>query len=203
MWKTKLQKRLAALEKYSSFKLYGCNINKGISDKTLFKIVEEAELKLPEEVLSFYREMDGLTVSWSLDHNDEEIYGSIIINSLKEAIFGYYKRVKRDQYENAFEDILWNDSFLEKEIKKLKPHRLFESIEGDASFITFKFLSENIQLFYVYEAEIKPLQVSFTEYLELIIEYVGAGYIRDHLISKKWQQKVMKDKSLNFIENIY
>jgi hypothetical protein len=199
MWKNKLQELIDRLSKQRNFTLYECKINKSIDDDLISRITNEAELTLPEELLFFYREMNGVDVSWALQKDDEEIYGSIFILPFQEAVFGYDGSIQRSQYENAFEDVLWNEFYSDKKVKELKQHRLFESIEGDSAFITFRMLDSKIQLFYVYEEEIKPLQVSLTDYLNLIIQYIGAGSIREHLKSKQWKQKINKDKVLRFI----
>ncbi|NES67193.1 MAG: SMI1/KNR4 family protein [Okeania sp. SIO2D1] len=200
MWNNKLEKRLESLQKIRYIELYECKISKGINDEIVSRIAIELGFSLPEELISFYKEMNGVDISWSFKKdNDEEISGSILILPLKEAIFGYDGHIESAQYENAFEDVLWNEFYSNKKIKELKQHRLFESIVGDSSFITFKLVDECVQMFYVYEEKIKPLQVSLTDYLELIIEYAGTGNIREYLISKRWEQKIRKDKELNFI----
>lgn len=199
MWNNKLQGRIEAIGKQSGCTFHTCEINKGVNDDFVSRIVSQSELILPEEFLSFYREMDGIDISWTLEKDDQEIYGSIFILPLKEVVFGYNGSVNKICYDNAFEDVLWNEFYSDKKIKELKQHRLLESIEGDSSFITFKLLEENIQLFYIYEEEIKPLQVSFTNYLNLIIQYLGASDIREYLKSKQWEQKISTDKDLQLI----
>jgi hypothetical protein len=128
--------------------------------------------------VEFYRETNGLEASWSWYPKGEEIFGSIGIPPLEAALFGYNETVERSKYEDAFWDVLWFDeSYTDESIRELKTHRVFESIEGQPAFITFKPSADATNLIHVYEETITPIRVPFTDYLRLVIEHLGAGRI--------------------------
>jgi hypothetical protein len=198
--KSELAKRLKTLKEHN-LDVHHKKMGSGVSDATIAKIQKAAPLDLPEELLAFYREANGVELSWTMENDEQSLFGSISILPLQKAIFGE-NPVRQDRYEDAFEDMLWNDFYAPAKIKQFKQHRVLESVEGEPVFITFQIADGAVQLFHVEEETIKPLQVSFTSYIELIIHYLGAGNLREHLTSKGWEKKIRADRELQYLAKL-
>jgi hypothetical protein len=203
MWKDLLEKRMAVLQGQSELKLHSFEIRTGIEEPQLEQTVREAGVSLSADLLQLYREMNGAKANWSWSSKGETISGSIWILPLQTALFGFNERIERSRYENAWNDALWNDmSYSDDSIRELKEHRVLESIAGDPGFITFKPSSDATDLFYVYEEDISPIRVPFTEYLRLVLEHLGAGRIREHLAKDDWEERIRADEKLKAVRDL-
>jgi hypothetical protein len=200
MFKELLNHRLGVLRHREGVVIRTLEIGNGIEEQTIRHLAAEIPFKFAPELLSFYREINGLKMSWSLPQSGGNIFGSIIIFPLQKSIFGYQEKIDQSAYESAFEDVLWNkESYADESISELKQHRIFESIEGEPAFVTYKPESNNAQLFYVYEEDIDPILIGFADYIQMLFQYLGAGNLREILTGKQWEQDIKEDKTLQVI----
>ncbi len=198
MYKELLERRLDALRRQEALELRVLEIGRPLKEQAIKQLTESLPFELAPELLDFYRELDGLKLSWSVNRPEGEIYGGILILPLRTGLFGYAERAGRASLDEAFEDVLWNtESYEESSIKKLKKHRVFESVEGEPAFVTYKPPAAN--LFHVYEEEINPIRPGFADYVQLLFQHLGGGQIREHLTSKGWKKKIEEDEELRTI----
>ncbi|RKH82631.1 SMI1/KNR4 family protein [Corallococcus sp. AB045] len=192
------------LRKQQSLNLRACLVNEGIEEELLQRVLREAGVELPAELMEFYREMNGVELDWSIWPSGEEIPGAILLLPLQKTLFGYPERIERTRYSDAFEDSLWTrDSFSNESIDELKQHRVLEAIPGEPAFVTFKpSLHSGLHLFFVYEEDISSIQVPLGEYLRLIFEHLGAARIREHLTREDWKQVIESDSKLTTIRRM-
>jgi hypothetical protein len=204
MWKDLLERQIALLRQApGELKLRTFEIGRGIEEPLLEQTLAEADVSLSPDLLQLYREMNGAEASWSWYPKGEEIFGSIWILPLQKALFGFTGRIERSRYEEAWVDELWNRAaFAEESIRELKGHRVFEPLEGEPGFVTFKPSLDATNLLYVYEEEISTMRVSFTEYLRLVLEHLGAGRIREYLASDDWEERIRTDATLRTVQDL-
>jgi hypothetical protein len=195
MYREILNQRLDALRRQEGLELRTLEVGEGMDEKALGKLTKGLPFALAPELIEFYREMDGLKLSWSVNRPEGELYGGIVILPLRQGLFGYAERAGRAALESAFEDVLWNEeSYEEESITELKLHRVFETVEGQPAFVTYK--PPSSQLFHVYEEEIDPIIPGFADYVQLLFRYLGGGNLRKHLKSKGWKRKIAEDEQL-------
>lgn len=200
MYQELLNQRLAVLQQQTGVTVRVKKIAGGIAAEVVRAIEAEIPFKLDAELLSFYQEMNGVELSWSVQQPDQEIYGSIFILPLTKGIFGYGEAIALVTYDNAFDEILWNeDSFEEDSIAELKKHRVFETVEGLPVAVTYKPKMSQKKLYYVDEETIKPLVLPFTDYVKVLFQYLGAENIRELLTSKQWEKQVKENQKLQTV----
>ena len=198
MYRELLEQRLEALRRQEALALRLLEIGRPIKEDAVKRLAAELPYELPAALLDFYREMDGVKLSWSVNRAEGEIYGGILILSLREGLFGYAKRVERARLDDAFEDVLWNeDSYEESSIRKLRKHRVFESVEGAPAFVTYQ--PPAVKLFHVYEEELQAIRPAFADYVRLLFQYLGGGRLREHLTERDWKRRIKEDAELQTI----
>jgi hypothetical protein len=205
MWRDLLEGRMNILRAQGpdKLKLRLFEVGSGIADSVVEQIVREAAVSLSADLLQFYREMNGVIANWSWYPKGEEIYGSIHIVSLQTALFGFNEMIERSEYEDAWKDSLWNtESFSVDSMRELKEHRVFESISGAPSYVTFKPSPDATDLLYVNEEDISPIRVPFTEYLRIVLEHLGASSIREHLAKDDWEDRIRVDEKLKAVRGL-
>ena len=167
-------------------------INKGCTEEEIHHIQSAIKMQLPTELKQFYSEMNGCKIEWTLKSPEGSLYAYLNVTDINTAFYGYGERENRST-DDAFKDVIWNDSFERELMEELKLHHLFESFEGRSENTTFKITNGTIQLFDVYEDVITPINLSFKEYVEGVIRWGGIETIRDEII----KQQGIPDESFN------
>jgi hypothetical protein len=155
-------------------------INKGCTSEEIQHIQSSINLELPEELKQLYYEMNGCKIEWTAKMTQGSLYAYLNIVDIKTAFYGY-KNGNVSSTDNAFRDVIWNDSFEIELIKELQLHHLLESFEGRSENTTFKITEKKVQLFDVYEDVITPIKMSLTHYVKGLIKWGGIETLRDEI----------------------
>lgn len=202
MYSELLSHRIAALRAQPGLSLRALTVGPGLDDLSIRRLASAARGALDPDLLAFYREVNGLELSWSVYPDGEEagneIPGGILIPPLEQAIFGWCVERGRSDYEGAFEDELWStESYAEESIAELRRHRVLERIEGDSANVTF--IPGSPGLWYVYEEDIDPIVPDVGTYLRVVLTYLGAGTVREMMVFEGFDEAINESALLRMV----
>ena len=137
------------------------------------KLESETGRLIDSDLKEFYKMLNGFSIDWSISNDQFDMNGSLHFFNIQQAFFGY-KKINSENYESALEDVLWNeDGFEEKEIKKLKPHRVLESVAGDDAWYTYIPFTNNEKLYYICDGKIKTLKITRQAFINFRLLTMG------------------------------
>lgn len=163
----------------------------GASANLLMKCQETLGIKLPDEILSFYSQTNGLELEWS----KKQFSGSINLMPLDAAINGnppsIYDYDKWTLINNHKETIGYIDS--EDETFELSQKLcILESFVGDSGFTGFLINQNQIEFYYcIGRGDITKLNISLVDYLNIHLELLGywcwVDEVKDKGLDEIWQ----------------
>ncbi len=145
----------------------------------------------PDELLDFYRSMNGVTLLWS----GSKLSGSLnILQVMQSALRGPLE----DEGE-PLEDILWTKDTPEPEQGRLRKMSIFESVAGRDDFLTYDASESNGQFYFVSNWKIQTVKTNRTQTINLLLTYAGADPIREHILHDDWENRIAEDSLLQRI----
>jgi len=84
----------------------------------------------------------------------------------------------------------------EKEIKKLKPHRVLESVAGDDAWYTYIPFTNNEKLYYICDGKIKTLKITRQEFINFRLLTMGLSVNTEKMNSKSNLSELLKMKDV-------
>jgi len=139
-----------------------------VSSATVKKARAAVRGQVSEEVVTFFREMNGLTLEW-----DE---GRLAIPRM-EVVFGGDRFKTRPWNDDSFRDDLWGDDFLEADefepgrVARLRGSRLLERL-GDSRAALVHF-AEDARVFLLDRWELSATSLDVVAYLEKGLDLAG------------------------------
>lgn len=191
--KEKIDYKALFLEKVEELnknkKLIEINFEPGKQDTTIgtFRKVKEATgRELPVSMYEFYTSINGFDLEWELEgKNDEIIRGQIHMQPLEDVFGGYNGKYRKDWDDEVFKNILWMEDYEKEDITFMKPFKIIDTYEGESRDVVIRFIKKEPELFLRDKWEYQPLSISFSEYVNLLLETLGLEYWQDSYISKR------------------
>ncbi len=159
-----------------------------LAESVVERVRSELQIELPESLLSVYRAMNGLSLTWVAPQAaSEPITGDTWILPLEEAFGGPRGMQEKTWDSRVFEDVLWFDDYPAKVKKFLKSARRFQPFRGYSAEVVLKFgdVSSEPELWLVQGEDLYRLHCELESYWELLVETRGTGYWQYHLLSSE------------------
>ncbi len=153
--------------------------------------------KLPDSLLAFYSQMNGIQLEWHKNNHGGAINMYSIENVLGGPISNFGHNNKDWLRKNDYLDILWFDEEDDEaeHYQKLRPL--------DVPYGTHDFVGINPDDFSLHfcsaRSNIKPFPLSFEKYIQYLIDYLGTGSWH-HLLIEGKGVKVGDFKLVDFIK---
>ncbi|MFD1163840.1 hypothetical protein [Hwangdonia seohaensis] len=201
-YKNAINDKLEALKKQSTFYLSEFNLGTNVSANSLMKAQESICQALPQPMIDFYAQINGLEIEWEINN----ISGNLNYLCLEEIYGGneWYNENdwNKTNYHNA---IIWigedpNDEFYQIS-RELRPLEIFS---GDSSYVGFRFSDANIfEIYYAFNRdELIKLPISIEKYLHLNIRLFGLEGWQEYYRSGK-HAKIGEDYLIDHINTIF
>ncbi len=145
----------------------------------------------PDELLDFYRSMNGVTLLWS----GRELSGSLnILQVMQSALRG-----PLEGEGEPLEEILWTQDTPEPEQGRLRKMSIFESVAGRDDFLTYDASESSEQFYFVSNWKIQIVKPNWTQTINLLLTYAGADPIREYILHDDWEKRIAEDSLLQGI----
>jgi cell wall assembly regulator SMI1 len=138
----------------------------GASASHLMKVQESLGFSLPDTVLSFYSQVDGLEIEWDLG----TISGSINLLPIDEMMGGQNAMIRRVWGK----DVVYKGT-AESDVRELKGHFMLERYTGDSGFTAVRFDAKHHAFISCAtgRSDREEIKMSWGEYLGIHVELMG------------------------------
>lgn len=154
------------LRDHPNINIAQAQINEPVTQAAIAEIESCLQTKLPDEITSFYRQMNGARILWTLNDDFCDEYGIQTSNG------GSIQLLPIEKVFGNWKDVIW---FTEDDhvLRHIKPFDFFVP-EACAVFYS---IPEQFQVYYHYcGEELHPTGYSFNEYLERLLQARGYVY---------------------------
>lgn len=185
--RTSLERRIDRLGRQPGASIARCQIGAPVSDEDI-DAVRSLAGQIPQALLALYREMDGLTLSWSWQRSPATwIGGDLNLLPLRQALLGASPLPDGQPCEG----MLWNKDYPASTLRRLKPMRVLESVAGEPAFVCFVPRRRPLQLYLVEETSVRAIRSSPKETLELLVDHLGCHGLRETLTHADWRRRLL------------
>lgn len=156
-------------------------------DEESLAVLDVLKVRRPDgAMLALYDQLDGLALHWTLP--DERISGGLAIpDAMKHAL-----RPGKDERSKPLEGVLWSDGH--DDSHRLRRMYIVDAVPGLGDFITY--LPGESGAYFIESGEIRELKTTLAETIELLVRFVGADSLREHLLHDDWRERIARDAAL-------
>ncbi|CAN5836665.1 hypothetical protein BH11MYX2_BH11MYX2_15300 [soil metagenome] len=156
----------------------------------MLAVLDVLKVRRPEgAMLALYDQMDGANLHWTLPH--QRISGGLAIpDAMRHAL-----RPGKDERSKPLEGVLWSDGH--EDAHRLRRMYIVDAVPGLGDFITY--MAGETGAYYIESGEIRELKASLAETIELLIRFVGADSLREHLLHDDWRERIAADAALSWL----
>lgn len=177
IWTTKLQELQSRLNNDSRVEYAYFHIQPPIHDSLIQRIENVWAKKIPNDMLSFYKEMNGFKFGFKFKDGENVFIGNSHIRPLEYSFGGMKAKEKLIWDDTIGRGTLWVDYFEEEDpdwVEAVQGFRIIDSINPEL-FIVFPFeeIQKNIELKLLQFDNAIQFKLNFIEYIHMVIHCAG------------------------------
>ncbi|HEY4057791.1 MAG TPA: hypothetical protein VGM39_14350 [Kofleriaceae bacterium] len=158
-------------------------LNDRVDEETL-AVLDVLKVRRPDgPMLALYDQLDGVALHWTLPGVGSG--GLAIPDAMKHAL-----RPGKDERSKPLEGVLWSDQHDDARLRRM--YIIDASALGD--FITY--IPGDDRAYFIESGEIRACKTTLAETIELLVRFVGADSLREHLVHDDWRERIANDPAL-------
>jgi hypothetical protein len=157
-------------------------------DEETLAVLDVLKVRRPDgPMLALYDQIDGANLHWTLP--EQRVSGGLAIpDAMKHAL-----RPGKDERSKPLEGVLWSDQHDDGRLRRM--YIVDASAMGD--FVAY--LPDDGRAYFIESGEIRALKTTLAETIELLVRFVGADSLREHLVHDDWRDRIAADAALAWL----